>query len=35
MPEISAYLKSIGLGFREEKGEAWIGLEARNLHLVM
>jgi len=35
MPEISSYLRSIGLDFREEKGEAWINLEARNLHDVL
>jgi NADH-quinone oxidoreductase subunit C len=35
MPEISEYLKSMGKDFREEKGEAWIGLEVRNLHMVL
>ncbi len=30
--DISHYLKSAGMDFREEKGEAWINLEARNLH---
>ena len=29
---IQDYLKTAGLDFREEKGEAWINLEARNLH---
>jgi NADH:ubiquinone oxidoreductase subunit C len=33
--DISHYLKSAGLDFREEKGEAWINLEARNLHDVL
>lgn len=28
---IQEYLKSAGMDFREEKGEAWIDLEARNL----
>jgi NADH-quinone oxidoreductase subunit C len=32
---IQEYLKSIGLGFREEKAEAWLSLEARNLHMVL
>ncbi|MCJ7816700.1 MAG: NADH-quinone oxidoreductase subunit C [Candidatus Aenigmarchaeota archaeon] len=32
---IPEYLKSIGLDFREEKGEAWINLEVRNLHDVL
>ena len=35
MPEISTYLKSAGMDFREEKGEAWISLEPRNLHDVL
>lgn len=35
MPEISVYLKSVGKNFREEKGEAWIDLEPRNLHMVL
>ena len=30
--DISHYLKTAGLNFREEKGEAWISLEPRNLH---
>jgi NADH-quinone oxidoreductase subunit C len=30
--DAAAYLKAIGNGFREEKGEAWISLEPRNLH---
>ena len=30
--DIQAYLKNVGKDFREEKGEAWISLEPRNLH---
>ena len=30
--DASGYLKGIGKDFREEKGEAWISLEPRNLH---
>ncbi|MCX6814609.1 MAG: hypothetical protein NTY20_03105, partial [Candidatus Aenigmarchaeota archaeon] len=33
--DVSEYLKSAGKDFREEKGEAWISLEARNLHMVL
>jgi NADH:ubiquinone oxidoreductase subunit C len=33
--DISHYLKNAGLDFREEKGEAWINLEVRNLHDVL
>ena len=33
--DISHYLKTAGLDFREEKGEAWINLEVRNLHDVL
>jgi len=33
--DISQYLKTAGLNFREEKGEAWINLEVRNLHDVL
>ncbi|MEM7816098.1 MAG: NADH-quinone oxidoreductase subunit C [Candidatus Aenigmatarchaeota archaeon] len=32
---ISEYLRSVGMEFREEKGEAWIYLEPRNLHHVL
>jgi len=32
---IQEYLKTAGMDFREEKGEAWISLEARNLHTVL
>ena len=32
---VPEYLKSIGLDFREDKGEAWISLEPRNLHTVL
>jgi NADH:ubiquinone oxidoreductase subunit C len=35
MPEISHYLKSAGKDFHEEKGEAWISLEPRNLHMLL
>jgi NADH:ubiquinone oxidoreductase subunit C len=30
--DAARYLKGIGRDFREEKGEAWINLEVRNLH---
>ncbi len=33
--DAAAYLKGIGKDFREEKGEAWISLEPRNLHDVL
>jgi hypothetical protein len=33
--DISQYLKGIGKDFREEKGEAWISLEPKNLHMVL
>ena len=33
--DIQAYLKNVGKDFREEKGEAWISLEARNLPMVL
>ena len=32
---IQDYLRTAGTDFREEKGEAWINLEARNLHTVL
>ncbi len=35
MPDVSSYLKSIGKDFKEDKAEAWIGLEARNLHMAL
>ena len=33
--DIQAYLKHVGKEFREDKGEAWISLEPRNLHMVL
>lgn len=35
MVDISYYLKSAGMNFREDKGEVWISLEPRNLHDVL
>jgi len=32
---IQEYLKAAGKDFREEKGEAWISLEPRNLHIAL
>jgi NADH-quinone oxidoreductase subunit C len=32
---IQDYLKTAGMDFKEDKGEAWISLEARNLHGVL
>jgi NADH-quinone oxidoreductase subunit C len=32
---IPGYLKTAGKDFKEEKGEAWINLEPRNLHMVL
>jgi len=33
--DVSHYLKTAGKDFKEEKGEAWINLEPRNLHMVL
>jgi NADH-quinone oxidoreductase subunit C len=33
--DAAQYLREVGKDFREDKGEAWISLEPRNLHMVL